>query len=331
MNLRRFLVRKLVYVVLTVFLIASLNFFLFQVLPGDPTRVLLPKGCGGSNVTACDLREELKAEWGLDQPVFNRYIIYMTNLLKGDLGKSITFKPGMPVVDVIAPRLSITLLIVGVATVLSLWLGVILGRISGWRRGRASDVLITMSTLLGYSMPAFWVGLLLVYYFGVATPIFPVSGYHAANYASQDMLWQIGDMAWHLVLPVLTFVITNVAWFSLTLRNSLTDVLPEDYMVTANAKGLTEAQQLRRHALPNARLPLVTAAALYFGWVVSGAIVIETIFEIEGLGRLEWTATVDLDFQLMSGIFLIATLGVVIANAVADVLYVLLDPRVREA
>lgn len=331
MNLRRVLLRKLVYVVLTVFLIASLNFFLFQVLPGDPTRVLLPKGCGGSNITACALREELKAEWGLDQPVFNRYVIYMTNLLKGDLGKSITFRQGMPVATVIAQRLPITLVVVGLATAIALWLGVVLGRVSGWRRGKTSDVVITMTTLFGYSMPAFWVGLLLLYYLSVVFPVFPVFGDRSANFASMDLLSQIGDMGWHLVLPVLTFVITNVAWFSLTLRNSLTDVLPEDYMVTANAKGLTEEQQLRQHAFPNARLPLVTAAALYFGWVVSGAIVIEQIFQLNGLGQLEWDATLSLDYPLMSGIFLIAALGVVIANASADLLYMLLDPRVREA
>ncbi len=330
MNLRRILLRKLVYVVLTVFLIASLNFFLFQVLPGDPTRVLLPKGCGGSNVTACALRNELKAEWGLDQPVFNRYVIYMTNLIKGDLGKSITFRQGMPVATVIAQRLPITLLVVGVATVIALWAGVILGRVSGWRRGKKSDVAITMTTLFGYSMPSFWVGILLLFYFAVAVPIFPVSGDRSPNFASMDILSQIGDMGAHLVLPVTTFVITNIAWFSLTLRNSLTDVLPEDYMVTANAKGLTEEQQLRRHALPNARLPLVTAAALYFGWVVSGAIVIEQIYGINGLGQLEWEATLSLDYPLMSGIFLIAALAVVVANAVADILYMFLDPRVRE-
>jgi peptide/nickel transport system permease protein len=314
-----------------VFLIASLNFFLFQVLPGDPTRVLLPKGCGGSNVTSCTLREELRKEWGLDQPVFNRYVIYMTNLLEGNLGKSITFRQGTPVATVIAQRLPITLLLVGLATVVSLWLGIILGRISGWRRGRAADILITLSTLFGYSMPAFWVGLLLLFYLSVAVPVFPVSGDRSVNFSSMNLGSQIVDMGWHLVLPVLTFVITNIAWFSLTLRNSLTDVLPEDYMVTANAKGLTETQQLRRHALPNARLPLVTAAALYFGWVVSGAIVIEQIFAINGLGQLEWEATLSLDYPLMSGIFLIAALGVVIANAVADILYMLLDPRVREA
>ena len=331
MNLRRTLLRKLVYVVLTVFLIASLNFFLFQVLPGDPTRVLLPKGCGGSNVTSCPLREQLMSEWGLDQPVFNRYVIYMTNLLKGDLGRSITYRQGMPVATVIAQRLPVTLLLVGVATVLSLWLGIVLGRISGWRRGRPSDVVITITTLLGYSMPSFWVGLLLFFSFAVAVPLFPQAGDRSPNWASLDLIGQAADMGWHLVLPVLTFTITNIAWFSLTLRNSLTDVLPEDYMVTANAKGLTEQQQLKRHALPNARLPLVTAAALYFGWVVSGAIVIEQIFQINGLGQLEWEATLSLDYPLMSGIFLIAALGVVICNSVADFLYMLMDPRVREA
>jgi len=150
-------------------------------------------------------------------------------------------------------------------------------------------------------------------------------------YARMDLLSTVLDYMWHLILPVATFVITNVAWFSLTLRNSLTDVLPEDYMITARAKGLSQSQQLRWHALPNARLPLVTASALYFGWVVSGAIVIEIVFTIQGLGQLTWEATTAFDFPLLSGIFLIATIGVVVANAIADVLYMFLDPRVREA
>jgi peptide/nickel transport system permease protein len=132
-------------------------------------------------------------------------------------------------------------------------------------------------------------------------------------------------------LPILTFAITNVAWYSLTLRNSLTDVIPEDYMVTARAKGLSDREQLRRHALPNARLPFVTASALYFGWVVSGAIVVEQVFNLNGIGTLTWNATTSRDYPLLSAVFLIATLGVVIANAVADVLYTYLDPRVKEA
>lgn len=331
MNLRRYLLRKAVYVVVTIFFIATLNFFLFQVLPGDPTRVLLPRGGCSSNVTSCSyLRAKLLHDWGLDQPITTRFVLYVKNLLSGDLGTSITYQAGIPVATIIAPRLSTTLILVGVATAATMWLGIVLGRISGWRRGRPSDVIITLSTLFGYSMPSFWVSLMLIYALAVQVPIFPVYWDFGA-YARMDLLSGVADYAFHLVLPVLTFVITNVAWFSLTLRNSLTDVLPEDYMVTARAKGLDERQQLRKHALPNARLPLVTASALYFGWVVSGAIVVEIVFTIQGLGQLTWEATLSHDYPLMSAIFLIATFGVVIANAVADILYIILDPRVREA
>ena len=331
MNLRRYLLRKTVYVIITIFFIASLNFLLFQVIAGDPTYVLLPRGCGTSNVTGeCPLRAALIHEWALDQPLIVRFATYLRNVFSGNLGTSITYQTGVPVATIIAPRLWTTLILVGVATATTMWLGIILGRISGWRRGRPADVIITLSTLFGYSMPSFWVSLLLIFSLSVTIRIFPVYWDFGA-YARMDLLSTVLDYMWHLILPVATFVITNVAWFSLTLRNSLTDVLPEDYMITARAKGLSQSQQLRWHALPNARLPLVTASALYFGWVVSGAIVIEIVFTIQGLGQLTWEATTAFDFPLLSGIFLIATIGVVVANAVADILYMFLDPRVREA
>src|SRR5207244_11551989 len=161
--------------------------------------------------------------------------------------------------------------------------------------------------------------------------IFPAYGIQSRDASTFNSITQVLDQLYHYFLPVLTFVITNVAWFSLTLRNSLTDTLPEDYMLTAMAKGLTQKQQLRKHAMPNARLPVLTASALYFGWVVSGAIVIEEVFNIPAIGQLTWDATRVRDFPLLSGVFLVATLGVVVANAVADVLYLYLDPRVREA
>ncbi len=333
MNLRRFLLKKAVYVVLTVFFIASLNFFIIQVLPGDPTRFLLPRGNTGTNVTGgAALRVQLTHEWGLDQPMMTRFVIYMKNLLQGNLGTTITFQGGgTPVMDVIMPKLSTTLVLVGLATVFTMWLGLILGRVSGWRRGKRTDVIITMTSLFGYSMPVFWISIVLIFTLAVSFSLFPISGEHVNNYLTLDPVSQVLDYLYHMALPILAFVINNVAWFSLTLRNSLTDVLPEDYMVTAAAKGLTERQQLHWHALPNARLPVVTAAALYFGWVVSGAIVVEYVFNITGLGQLTWLATVALDYPLLSGIFLIATMGVVIANAIADVLYMYLDPRVREA
>ncbi len=326
----------MIYVVVTILFISTLNFFLFQVLPGDPTRVLLPKGgsTGCENQTGnqigsqCGLRAELTRQWGLNQPLYQRYVIYMTNLVQGNLGTSITTQPGTPVLQIIAPVFATTLLLIGLATVVTMWLGLVLGRISGWRRGRKSDVVITMSTLIGYSMPSFFVSLILIYELAYRIPLFPLPG---AVPLISDPTFAFLNTLYRFMLPILTFVITNVAWFSLTLRNSLLDVLPEDYMVTAAAKGLTEEQRLRRHALPNARLPVVTASALYFGWVVSGAIVIESVFGINGFGNLTWVATIKQDYPLLSAVFLIATLGVVIANAVADVLYMYLDPRVREA
>ncbi len=307
-----------------------------QVLPGDPTRALIPRGgdvgaggnCTGSQIgnAQCGLRAQLISTWGLDKPVVQRYIIYIGNLVQGNFGTSITVRPGVPVTQVIGPVLSTTLILIGIATFATMWLGIILGRISGWRRGGGADVSITMFTLIGYSMPSFWVSFILVFGLSYVAPVFPLQ-----LQVSADPVVNALDTLYYWVLPILTFVITNLAWFSLTLRNSLTEVLPEDYMVTAAAKGLNERQQLRWHALPNARLPLVTASALYFGWIVSGVIVIETVFDINGLGLLTWTATKNNDYPLLGAIFLIATVGVVVGNAVADVLYAVLDPRVREA
>ncbi len=323
------------FVVLTILIITSMNFFIFQVLPGDPTRVILGRGCGGAaNQTnqiggaSCPLRLELVEQWGLTKPVVQRYVIYMSNLLQGNLGTSLTTQPGVPVTDIIAPALTITLSLIGLATIVTMWLGLILGRISGWKRGSKTDVTITMLTLTGYSMPSFWVSLILLFLLAIMIPIFPAP---PMPLAGPDPLVNALNELYYFMLPILAFLITNVAWFSLTLRNSLTDVLPEDYMVTAAAKGLNERQQLKWHALPNARLPVVTASALYFGWIVSGVIVIETVFNINGFGYLTWTATINQDYPLLSSVFLIATIGVVIANAVADILYMILDPRVREA
>ncbi len=311
-----------------------MNFFIFQVLPGDPTRAVTQRGasCTGNvsevGSASCGLRAELIAQWGLNRPVVERFVIYMGNLFQGNLGTSITLNPGVPVAELIAPKLTVTLVLVGLATVVTMWLGIVLGRISGWRRGSKTDITITLSTLTGYSMPSFWVSLILLFALAYVWPIFPLPG---SIRPGPDPVINALNQLYYFLLPVIAFVITNTAWFSLTLRNSLTDVLPEDYMVTAAAKGLNERQQLKWHALPNARLPVVTASALYFGWVVSGVIVIETVFSIDGLGLLTWNATINQDYPVLSAVFLIATIGVVVANAVADVLYMILDPRVREA
>jgi len=321
---RRYLLRKALSVVLTIFLIVSLNFILFHVLPGDPTRVLLPKGGGSTNVTGGQqLREALLSEWGLDRPIHEQFVIYLQHMFQGDLGTSITYRIGQPVTSIIAPRLLNTIVLVGIATILSIVIGTKLGQIAGWRRGQPSDLAITMVSLVAYSIPTFWLGLILMFVFSLALSIFP-SG-------QLDLSADPITIAQQLALPVTTFVVESFALYTMIMRNSLTDVLTEDYMVTARAKGLSTKRQLRDHAYPNARLPMITVIAFNIGWILSGAIAVEVIFRIQGLGLLTYDAVRARDFPLLSAAFLVATIGVVVANAIADVLYLYLDPRVTEA
>ena len=334
MSYRVYLTRKLSGLVVTVLLIATLNFFLFQVLPGDPTRVLIPRGGGSAtNVTELEgLRQQLTREWGLDRPVYERFGIYFVNLILGNWGTSITLRPGSSVWAVIIPALSTTLVFMGTATLISIWIGMRLGQFSGWRRGKLPDTGISLVSLVLYSMPTFWMAFALIYVLAVYVPILPVGG--EANYPAYygyDFFGKVADRILHLVLPVLTFVLNNYAIFTLIMRNSLVEELSEDYMTTARAKGLSPLQQLLRHAIPNARLPVATVVALYVGWILSGAIVIEVVFDLNGLGALTWDAVTNRDFPLLSAIFLLGTFGVVVANTILDIAYSYIDPRVTEA
>jgi len=334
MNYRRYLTRKLVGLFVTVLLVTTLNFFIFQVLPGDPTRILIPRGGGSPTdvINLTTLRNQLIREWGLDRPVYERFGIYLLNLIQGNWGTSITYRPGVDVWTVIVPRLVTTVIFTGTATILSIWLGMRLGRFSGWRHGKKSDTTVSLTSLLLYSMPTFWLAIALIFIFAVYLPILPTGDeVTPVLYGSYDIWGQIADRGLHLILPLTAFVLNNYAIFTLIMRNSLIEELSEDYMTTARAKGLSQFQQLRRHAIPNARLPVATLVALYIGWIFSGAIVIEVVFRLNGLGALTWEAVRNRDFPLLSAIFLVGTLGVVVANVILDIAYSYLDPRVAEA
>ncbi len=303
-------------------------------MPGDPSRTLLPRGGGSPTgvVNTTNLRALLTQQWGLDKPVYVRFGIYLWNLAHGDWGTSIIMSPGSDVWTVINPRLASTLIFTGTATLLSIWVGMRLGLFTGWKRGKFSETFVTMFSLVTYSLPTFWLCLALILAFAVAIPIFPTGNEYQLNRcADGDVPCILIDRIDHLVLPLTAFVVNNYAIFSLIMRNSLTEELSEDYMVTARAKGLSERQQIIRHAVPNARLPVVTVIALYIGWVFSGAIVIEAVFTLNGIGLLTYQAIQARDYPVLSAVFLLGTLGVVVANTILDVLYRFLDPRVREA
>jgi peptide/nickel transport system permease protein len=225
-----------------------------------------------------------------------------------------------------------TLLLVGTSTILAAIIGVWLGIRGAWKRGGAFDRASTGTSLTLYSMPEWWLGLLLIAVFAVGwgpiPGLFPTGGLHSVD-AQPGTLSGVLDTAWHLTLPVITLTLAYLADYSLIMRSSLLDELGEDYLTTARAKGLRDIVVRNRHAVPNALLPTTTVIALSIGFVVSGAITIETVFSIPGLGLLGVDALEVPDYWVLQGTFMIASAGVIAANLVANLLYGLLDPRVR--
>lgn len=302
-----------------------LGFFLFRVLPGDPARTL---GRGRFRTEA--QLEEFRATYGLDQPLPQQFLTYLKNTLTGELGVSLRYR--VPVSDLILDRLWPTLLLVGSATVLATVIGVWLGIISAWNRGKAPDKVTTGVTLTLYSMPEWWLGLLLIAALAVGMGplpgIFPTGGLHAVD-AVPGTFGYVLDTGLHLVLPVATLTLVYLADFSLIMRSSLLDEIGEDYLTTARAKGLRDVLVRRRHAVRNALLPTTTLIALSIGFVVSGAITVETVFSIPGLGLLATEALSIPDYWVLQGTFLVTSAAVILANLLANLVYGLLDPRVR--
>jgi peptide/nickel transport system permease protein len=301
------------------------NFFLFRVLPGDPGRTL-----GRGRFSTPEQLEEFNRTHGLDQPLVQQFATFLKNTLTGDLGVSVKYN--VPVSDLILDRMWPTILLVGTSTILATLIGVWLGVNQAWKRGGKFDQLTTGGSLTLYSMPEWWLGLLMIAVFAVGVGpfpgIFPTGGLHSTD-VDPSSLAGVLDTLWHLVLPVITLTLAYLADYSLIMRSSLLDELGEDYLLTARAKGLRDIQVRNRHAVRNALLPTTTIIAISFGFVVTGAITIETVFSIPGLGLLATEALSVPDYWVLQGTFLVASAGVIFANLAANLLYGLLDPRVR--
>ena len=321
----RYVLGKVLGALGSLLFVLVVNFFLFRVLPGDPARSLTR-----GRVVSKEQLDAFTAQYGLDQPLAQQFWTYLKNTAQGDLGVSIRYN--VPVSELIVDRMWPTIALVGVSTLLATVIGVYLGMVSAWRRGGSFDRFSTGITLTLYSMPEWWLGLLLIAGLSVgAGPlpgIFPTGGLNSID-TDPSSLSGILDSAWHLTLPVITLTLAYLAEYSLIMRSSLLDELGEDYLVTARAKGLRDVDVRRRHAVPNALLPTTTLAALNIGFVVSGAITIETIFSIPGLGLLSYEALSIPDYDVLQGTFLLASGAVIAANLGANLIYGILDPRVR--
>ncbi len=338
----RYLAGKIGWAAFTVLFVLVLNFFLFRVLPGDPARA----GVHDPRLKK-EAIEALRARYGLDKPVINcfetlnpievgscgvnpletQFFIYVGNLFKGEFG--ISYHTNRPVAEILVERLWNTILLIGAGQILSIIIGVLFGLFAAWKARTSIDYAALITSLLAWSLPTFWLGIILLFW-GSNNGL-PIGGKALPGASTYPLLQQWGDIAVHMFLPTLTYTIVYMGEYMLIMRSSLLDVLSEDYILTAKAKGLSTFQILKDHALKNAMLPLVTVIAINLGFTVAGAIQIETVFSWPGLGGAIYEAVLRRDFPVLQGAFLLIAVSVILANLLADLAYSYLDPRVQMA
>jgi peptide/nickel transport system permease protein len=320
--LLRYLIRRLTQAIPIVFGIVVLNFLLLQLAPGDAADVL----AGEAGSATPEYMAQLRARFGLDQPVYIQLLLYIGNVVTLNLGFS--FRHNMPVLELILGRLWPTLLLMGTTLVVSVSVGVLLGLLAATRVHSWGDNLISILAIIAYATPLFWIGLMLIVLFSINLGWFPASGMEtvAAFYEGWD---RVVDIAWHLVLPALTLSFFYLALYTRLMRATVLEQQGMDYVTTAEAKGLTERQITLRHILRNAILPVVTMIGIQLGSLLGGSVIVESVFGWPGLGLLAYQSLFARDFNLLLGIFFFSACLVVIVNLLVDLLYVALDPRIE--
>jgi peptide/nickel transport system permease protein len=329
MTLRSFLVKRLVYTVVLIFFVIVLNWIIFLAIPG------LQGGYGSLIASAHKVSpatyDRLNALYGLNQPVWVRFYDYVKAMLTFQWGVSYSSQQPVLTEMIQTGRLVNTLELIGASTVLSIIIGILLGVLVSRRRGSPLDTFWVTSSLASFSLPTFFLGIVLIMIFAIGLHWFPAGGtFPQAWFSAKPDIWtQIVVRLQYLFLPALTLTLVAFGGFLLLTRATMVEVLSEDYILTARAKGLSERVILLRHAFKNASLPLITASALSVGFILGGAIITETVFNWQGLGFWLYNSILDKDFPVMEAMFYIIALTVILANLVSDILYGIVDPRVR--
>ncbi|BAI73320.1 peptide/nickel transport system permease protein [Azospirillum sp. B510] len=307
-----FLLRRLVGLIVTVWLASLVVFTVLQLVPGDPALLML-----GVNAQP-DTLAALRGQMGLDQPILTRYLRWAGALLRGDLGVSLTY--ARPVAELVAERLAVTLPLALLSLALSTALALPLGLLAAARRGRGGDWAVLGFAQLGVSMPSFWIAILLILVFSLTLHWFPAGGFPG---------WSggVGPALHALVLPALALALPEAAILTRVTRTAVLDTLGEDHVRTARAKGVGRAAVLLRHALPNALIPVATVLGLQISFLVAGAVVVENVFTLPGLGRLLYQAIGQRDLIVVQGVVVLLALFVVLVNALVDIACALVDPR----
>jgi ABC-type dipeptide/oligopeptide/nickel transport system permease component len=315
-----YIIKRTVFAIATVFVALTLNFLLFRALPGSAVTSLarVPNSSPA-------LKAALTHEFGLDKSKWEQYVLYFRELLHGNMG--ISFADQQPVSTNLREALFNTIPMVAVGTIFAIVFGVITGVISAARRGTMTDHSSTMSALAFYSVPTQWLGLMLIIAFA---GILPAGGMIDNFLFHPTFMQHMQDILKHMALPALTLGLTFYGEYTLIVRSTMLETLGEDYILTARAKGLSRRAIVRKYALRNALLPTATLVALSLGYVVAGAILVETVFSWPGIGRAVYEAVTQRDYPMLQGAFLVLTLSVVFFNFLADLLYFKLDPRITE-
>jgi peptide/nickel transport system permease protein len=301
-----YIIRKLLTLIPVMLGVYTLVFVVMQVLPGDPAQIRAGPGASAEAI------ENIRLKFGLDKPVPVQYVLYLQRAVRLDFGRS--FRTNQPVIDELKSRYFTTLQLTVAATVIFLALGLPLGVFAAVNRNSIWDGLAILVSLLAISMPGFWLGLLLIWYFAVKLGWFPAFGFSSPK---------------HVILPAITLASYGIAYTARYTRSSMLEELTQDYVTTARAKGLRERAVLYRHALRNALIPVVTQAALGFGFMLGGAVVIEVVFTVNGVGRLIVDGILYRDYPVVQAGVLLLALNFVLVNLIADISYGFIDPRVR--
>ncbi|MFC1802905.1 ABC transporter permease [Thermoproteota archaeon] len=315
-----FLIKKVLGIIPLIFVVIIVNFVIIHLAPGDPVYYLA--GEAGTP----EFFEMTRIKLGLDKPLHEQLIKYILMVLKGDLGYSYIY--GQPVSSLILSRIKATLLLMTPAFILSIIIGILIGAFSAKKRYSKLDIVITFLSLLGYSMPIFWLGMILLLVFAVNWRIFPVQGMFTIGSGFTSLRYFL-DILHHMFLPCFVLAVYNVAVTTRLTRGSIIEVLTQDYIVTARSNGLSENVIVLKHALRNALLPVVTYTGMRFGTLLTGAVLTETIFAWPGLGRLLYDALSLRDYPVMMGMFIMVSILVALSNLITDIVYTFIDPRIR--
>jgi peptide/nickel transport system permease protein len=317
------LLRRLAWAGGLMLAVLALNFTLIHAAPGDPASVIAGEMGGGDEQVIASI----KSAYGLDRPLPVQFVTYLGKSLRGDLGQSYTYS--RPVSELILDRIGPTILLVLTALLVAIVVGTLLGVFASRRPDSLASSAVTVLSLVGYAMPVFWTGILLVILFGKVWPIMPIAGMRDVRQYGLGGWGAVVDVLHHLVLPALTLTIVYLAQYSRLSRASMLEILGSDYIRTARAKGLNEWVVTFKHALRNALMPVVTIAGLQFGNLISGAVLVETVFSWPGLGTLALEAILGRDYPTLLGVLTFSSMLVIVANLLTDLSYRWIDPRLR--